>query len=84
MVVATVFQRFLSLKIIKNENVKSTFYTFQIVEMWIGGFGTTRLSFCNQSDADTYSSIETMVWIAGPPFTIIPHATSNSTMLPGR
>jgi hypothetical protein len=83
MAVATVFQRSPSLKIIKNKNVKSTFYTFHFVEMWTGGFGTTRLSFHNQPDADTYSSMETMVWIVGPPFRIIPHATSNSAMLPG-
>jgi hypothetical protein len=79
-----VFQLFLSLKIIKNENVKSKFYTFQIAEMWIGSFGTTRLSFHNQSDTDTYSSIENMDWIAGPLFIIISRTTSNSAMLPGR
>jgi hypothetical protein len=83
MAVVTVFQQLLSLKIIKNENVKSTFYTFQIAEMWIGGFGTTLFSFHNQSDVDTYSSIETMVWIVRPPFIIISHANSNSTMLHG-
>jgi hypothetical protein len=83
MVVATVFQWFPCLKIINNENVTSTLYIFQFVEMWIGGFGTTCLSFRNQPDIDMYSSMETVVWIAGPPFRIIPYTTSNSAMFPG-